>query len=81
MTFLQCRPQAGRCDGHRPQDGSFLQQRHFLLEKTPHDGASGIEDIGLKAIIHELPDFFYVKDRDSRFVFVNTMVVGRFRHR
>jgi diguanylate cyclase (GGDEF)-like protein/PAS domain S-box-containing protein len=38
--------------------------------------SSGIEDIKLKAIIHALPDFFFVKDRDSRFVFVNT-VVGR----
>jgi diguanylate cyclase (GGDEF)-like protein/PAS domain S-box-containing protein len=38
--------------------------------------ASGIEDIRLKAIIHALPGFFFVKDRDSRFVFVNA-VVGR----
>jgi diguanylate cyclase (GGDEF)-like protein/PAS domain S-box-containing protein len=49
----------------------------FLAEKT-HTMATGIEDLGLKAIIDELPDFFYVKDRDSRFVFANTMVARAF---
>lgn len=36
--------------------------------------SDGIENLRLKAIVHELPDFLYVKDRDSRFVFANAAV-------
>ncbi len=49
-----------------------------FLTAEPHAMTAGIEDLGLKAIIDELPDFFYVKDRDSRFVFANTMVARAF---
>lgn len=41
---------------------------------TAHHLSEGIENLRLKAIVHELPDFLYVKDRDSRFVFANAVV-------
>ncbi|MFK0331548.1 EAL domain-containing protein [Rhizobium sp. NPDC090275] len=49
-----------------------------LIVSSRRDMATGIEDLGLKAIIHELPDFFYVKDRTSRFVFANATVARAF---
>ncbi|MBO9123089.1 MULTISPECIES: sensor domain-containing protein [unclassified Rhizobium] len=49
-----------------------------LIVSSRHGMAAGIEDLGLKAIIHELPDFFYVKDRASRFVFANATVARFF---
>src|SRR5689334_8945097 len=45
-----------------------------LMAATAHHISEGIENLRLKAIVHELPDFLYVKDRDSRFVFANAVV-------
>ncbi|MEZ2132559.1 MULTISPECIES: EAL domain-containing protein [unclassified Sinorhizobium] len=42
-----------------------------LMAANAHHIADGIEELRLKAIVHELPDFLYVKDRESRFVFAN----------
>src|SRR5262245_28700817 len=42
-----------------------------LMAANAHHIADGIEHLRLKAIVHELPDFLYVKDRESRFVFAN----------
>lgn len=42
-----------------------------LMAVNAHHIADGIEQLRLKAIVHELPDFLYVKDRESRFVFAN----------
>jgi diguanylate cyclase (GGDEF)-like protein/PAS domain S-box-containing protein len=39
-----------------------------------------IEDLRLKAIVHELPDFLYVKDRESRFVFANAITARTVGH-
>lgn len=49
-----------------------------LLATRDRNASAAIENLRLKAIIHELPDFFYVKDRASRFVFANTMVARSF---
>lgn len=49
-----------------------------LIAASHRSAADGIENLRLKAIIRELPDFFYVKDRDSRFVFANTVVARSF---
>ncbi|WP_183735612.1 EAL domain-containing protein [Rhizobium sp. BK275] len=45
-----------------------------MMVATAHHLSEGIENLRLKAIVHELPDFLYVKDRDSRFVFANAVV-------
>ncbi|WP_454848555.1 EAL domain-containing protein [Rhizobium binxianense] len=42
-----------------------------MMAATAHHLSEGIENLRLKAIVHELPDFLYVKDRESRFVFAN----------
>ncbi|MBB3659613.1 diguanylate cyclase (GGDEF)-like protein/PAS domain S-box-containing protein [Rhizobium sp. BK650] len=44
-----------------------------LMAATAHHLSEGIENLRLKAIVHELPDFLYVKDRDGRFVFANAV--------
>lgn len=43
------------------------------MAATAHHLSEGIENLRLKAIVHELPDFLYVKDRDGRFVFANAV--------
>lgn len=45
-----------------------------MMAATAHHLSEGIENLRLKAIVHELPDFLYVKDRDGRFVFANAVV-------
>jgi diguanylate cyclase (GGDEF)-like protein/PAS domain S-box-containing protein len=45
-----------------------------MMAATAHHLSEGIEHLRLKAIVHELPDFLYVKDRDGRFVFANAVV-------
>lgn len=44
-----------------------------MMAATAHHLSDGIENLHLKALVHELPDFLYVKDRDSRFVFANSV--------
>ncbi len=44
------------------------------MAATAHHLSEGIENLRLKAIVHELPDFLYVKDRDGRFVFANAVM-------
>jgi len=44
-----------------------------MMAASAHHLSEGIENLHLKALVHELPDFLYVKDRDSRFVFANTV--------
>lgn len=44
-----------------------------MMTATAHHLSDGIENLHLKALVHELPDFLYVKDRDSRFVFANAV--------
>lgn len=44
-----------------------------MMAATAHHLSEGIENLRLKAIVHELPDFLYVKDRDGRFVFANAV--------
>jgi diguanylate cyclase (GGDEF)-like protein/PAS domain S-box-containing protein len=44
-----------------------------MMAANAHHISEGIENLRLKAIVHELPDFLYVKDRDSRFVFANAI--------
>ncbi len=41
------------------------------MAANAHHVADGIEQLRLKAIVHELPDFLFVKDGESRFVFAN----------
>ncbi|WP_416065665.1 putative bifunctional diguanylate cyclase/phosphodiesterase [Rhizobium sp. ZK1] len=45
-----------------------------MMAATAHHLSEGIENLRLKAIVHELPDFLYVKDRDGRFVFANAVM-------
>ncbi|MBY5583351.1 EAL domain-containing protein [Rhizobium leguminosarum] len=47
-----------------------------MMASTAHHLSEGIENLRLKAIVHELPDFLYVKDRDSRFVFANAVTAS-----
>ncbi|OWV92457.1 histidine kinase [Rhizobium sp. R635] len=47
-----------------------------MMASTAHHLSEGIENLRLKAIVHELPDFLYVKDRDSRFVFANAITAS-----
>lgn len=47
-----------------------------MMASTAHHLSEGIENLRLKAILHELPDFLYVKDRDSRFVFANAVTAS-----
>lgn len=49
-----------------------------LLAASARNMSDSIESLQLKAIIQELPDYFYVKDRDSRFVFANATVARSF---
>jgi len=58
--------------------GRIVTAAQALIVSSSRSMAAGIEDLGLKAIIHELPDFFYVKDRASRFVFANATVARAF---
>ncbi|MDE1992579.1 MAG: EAL domain-containing protein [Rhizobiaceae bacterium] len=51
----------------------LLTASQALLAANAHHMAEGIEHLRLKAIVHELPDFLYVKDRQSRFVFANAV--------
>ncbi|TLX12966.1 EAL domain-containing protein [Rhizobium sp. MHM7A] len=47
-----------------------------MMASTAQHLSEGVENLRLKAIIHELPDFLYVKDRDSRFVFANAVTAA-----
>src|SRR3984885_2460470 len=49
----------------------LLAASQALMTANAHHVADGIEELRLKAIVHELPDFLFVKDRESRFVFAN----------
>jgi diguanylate cyclase (GGDEF)-like protein/PAS domain S-box-containing protein len=49
----------------------LLAATQALMAANAHHVADGIEQLRLKAIVHELPDFLFVKDRESRFVFAN----------
>jgi diguanylate cyclase (GGDEF)-like protein/PAS domain S-box-containing protein len=49
----------------------LLAATQTLMAAGGRDVAGSIENLRLGAIIHELPDFFFVKDRESRFVFAN----------
>ncbi|MDL2407700.1 EAL domain-containing protein [Rhizobium calliandrae] len=49
----------------------LLAATEALMAANAHHVADGIEQLRLKAIVHELPDFLFVKDRESRFVFAN----------
>jgi diguanylate cyclase (GGDEF)-like protein/PAS domain S-box-containing protein len=51
----------------------LLAATQSLMAANAHHLAYGIEDLRLKAIVHELPDFLYVKDREGRFVFANAV--------
>jgi len=61
-------------------DGDLAEETKRLVVATEAMMAAnahqsdGIENVRLKAIVHALPDFLYVKDRDSRFVFANAVV-------
>lgn len=62
-------------------DGELAEETRRLVAATEtmmaanaRHHSDGIENLRLKAIVHELPDFLYVKDRDSRFVFANAVV-------
>ncbi|MEF0939700.1 sensor domain-containing protein [Rhizobium sp. BR 362] len=50
----------------------LLAATQALMAANAHHVADGIEQLRLKAIVHELPDFLFVKDRESRFVFANS---------
>ncbi|MFB2606983.1 hypothetical protein ACE04B_34290, partial [Rhizobium phaseoli] len=41
----------------------FVAATEAMLASTAHHLSEGVENLRLKAIIHELPDFLYVKDR------------------
>jgi diguanylate cyclase (GGDEF)-like protein/PAS domain S-box-containing protein len=71
---------AGRHDADttNPDAGRIVAAAQALIGSSNRGPAAGVEDVGMKAIIHELPDFFYVKDRASRFVFANAMVARAF---
>ncbi|PZM17221.1 EAL domain-containing protein [Rhizobium tubonense] len=43
-----------------------------LLAFGAHDVVSRIDDLRFRAAVHELPDFFYIKDRSSRFLYANS---------
>jgi diguanylate cyclase (GGDEF)-like protein/PAS domain S-box-containing protein len=45
-----------------------------MMTANAHHHSDAIESLRLKAIVHELPDFLYVKDRESRFVFANAVM-------
>ena len=49
----------------------LLAATQALMAANAHHVADGIEQLRLKAIVHELPDFLFVKDGESRFVFAN----------
>jgi diguanylate cyclase (GGDEF)-like protein/PAS domain S-box-containing protein len=49
----------------------LLAVTQALLAAGSPDPSESIWDLKLGAIVHELPDFFFVKDRESRFVFAN----------
>ncbi|WP_246664919.1 EAL domain-containing protein [Neorhizobium sp. P12A] len=51
----------------------LLAATQSLMAANAHHVAYGIEDLRLKALVHELPDFLYVKDRQGRFVFANAI--------
>lgn len=54
----------------------FVAATEAMMASTAHHLSEGVENLRLKAIIHELPDFLYVKDRDSRFVFANAVTAS-----
>ncbi|WP_434712464.1 EAL domain-containing protein [Rhizobium sp. YTUHZ045] len=54
----------------------FVAATEAMMASTAHHFSEGVENLRLKAIIHELPDFLYVKDRDSRFVFANAVTAA-----
>ncbi|MBX4869380.1 EAL domain-containing protein [Rhizobium bangladeshense] len=54
----------------------FVAATEAMMASTAQHLSEGVENLRLKAIIHELPDFLYVKDRDSRFVFANAVTAA-----
>ncbi|ANK90714.1 MULTISPECIES: sensor domain-containing protein [Rhizobium] len=54
----------------------FVAATEAMMASTAHHLSESVENLRLKAIIHELPDFLYVKDRDSRFVFANAVTAS-----
>ncbi len=54
----------------------FVAATEAMMASTAYHLSEDVENLRLKAIIHELPDFLYVKDRDSRFVFANAVTAS-----